>query len=339
MIRLRKRNERKSLLRLVLPAVQLLLTAFPVACAYQSFMSATSSSASATTGMNNLADNPDFQAFCKRERPFVCIPNVFTDDPALLRDLQLDATTLKLNGFGATAGVASSGNIVNKNDNDGKESLASREGGLKDQLPKKEIIRSNVHQIWLSSPGIGAKSRNPLQNVFCGNMDARQSLLRLVEHLTCTIQRQAADLSPAVMGYQNKYTSLDPAISPELSYLLYEPGAYYQKHVDLIQKQKTALLVPAEHERVVSMILYLGHDNDDEIPYDNSVDGGSLRIYQDEKHSEKGKVIETFQDILPLSNTLVLLDSATVSHEVLETSTRSRVCVVGWFHGVPLPEI
>ena len=346
MIRLRKRNQRQSVL-FALQTAQLVLTAFPVACAYQSFMRSSTSSSSATVAMNNLIENPDFQAFCKRERPFVCIPNAFTDDPTLLGDLKLDATTLKLNGFGATAGVASSGNSKNKNDKCNESSEASfkefKEGELKKQ-PTSEIIRSNVHQIWLSSPGIGAKSRNPLQNVFCGNMDARQSLLRLVEHLTCAIQQQAtADVSPAVMdgNFFNRYASLDPAISPELSYLLYEPGAYYQKHVDLIQKHNTALL-NVEHERVVSMILYLGHDNDDEIAYDNLVDGGSLRIYQDEKDIskyEEGCAEELFQDILPLSNTLVLLDSATVSHEVLETLTRSRVCVVGWFHGFPLPEI
>jgi hypothetical protein len=72
----------------------------------------------------------------------------------------------------------------------------------------------------------------------------------------CAIQ-QAASVSSVLIGEtDNHYTTLNPAIPPELSYLLYEPGAHYQKHVDLIQKQKNA--ITREHERVVSMILYLG---------------------------------------------------------------------------------
>ena len=292
--------------------------------AYQSLMSSASA-------INHLIDHPGFQAFCKRECSYVCIPNAFANDPNLLADLKIDATCLKQNGFGASAGIASNGHNGNiKKITD----VASKTEPTK-QLPQE--IRRGVHQIWLSSPSDSDSSSNPLQNVFCGRIDARQSLLRQMQQLTCAIQ-QTASVSVAIGGNgetDNKYTMLNPAIPPELSYLLYEPGSYYQKHVDLIQKRKKG--TDREHERVVSMILYLGHDQDEERAYDQTRDGGSLRIYGGDNDAKNGAAydVQAFQDILPLPNTLVLMDSATVSHEVLETLSRSRICVVGWFHGVP----
>lgn len=310
-----------------------------------------------------MIENPDFQAFCRNERPYVCIPNAFQgDSTTFLQDLKWDATILKLNGFGATAGIASTGGGRNGL-HDALEVLDCE----KKQLPlppappppaaPNEIIRKNVHQIWLSSPGNTVDSNIHLQNVFCGNMDARRSLLRHVEQLACAIQEAAAaggrdpsfveDIGDDGDDQYNTYTTVSPEVPPELSYLLYEPGAYYQRHVDLIQKHQHQDN-KALSQRVVSMILYLGHDKDDVVPYDEAMDGGSLRIYrQQEQPSEvhpptngkwnDGDDVALFEDILPLSNTLVLLDSATVSHEVLETLNRSRICVVGWFHGVSVP--
>jgi hypothetical protein len=134
----------------------------------------------------------------------------------------------------------------------------------------------------------------------------------------------------------------------ELSYVLYQPGAYYLRHVDQ----------SSGGSRVISFIVYLGDptttttddDNEnnesagmDSRPWDCVTDGGALRVYgsavaactantvmcsRDEDGN--GDDYGYYADITPTAGTLVIFDSATVKHEVM-TTYRQRAAVVGWF--------
>ena len=257
----------------------------------------------------------EFQSFCNGDLPFLSIPNAF--DSSLIRQLKLDALSLRQNGFGSSAGIA--------------QSIAT-DDTCND---RPVVIRKDVHQIWLSTPsGSTSNTKTSLEDVYCGQLDARKSLFRIARSVAMTIQL----FSPT----NSKYTGIHPSIPAELSYLLYEPGSHYQRHVDNIQNP-----VNRDHQRAVSMILYLGHDNgdsnslgeeEDDRPYDMARDGGALRVYYNSiSRNNEGTISDAattpeYFDVPPVANTLVLFDSASVPHEVLETTFRSRVCIVGWFH-------
>ena len=245
----------------------------------------------------------------------MCIKDAFSESFA--QDLKLDAVSLKQNDFGANnAGIAASSSITTS-------------------------MRRNVHQIWLSSPTDGSF----LANVYCGNHPARQSLLSVLQHLTSEIQILAAGATATKdTTHVQKYSRLDPTLATELSYLCYEPGSYYQKHIDRIQHKKDDICnnIKEENRRVVSLIYYLGHGEDlSSVMYDETRDGGCLRIYESQEdpliiyghNNNNNNYEDKYEDVRPVANTLVLLDSASVPHEVLETFTRSRMCVVGWLHG------
>lgn len=226
-----------------------------------------------------FAYHPNFQAFCRGETDITVIPNAFEQN--FIQDLKWDAFSMKQEGFGEQAGVAA-GN------------------GNK----KRQNIRRNVHQIWLSS----LQSR-PMPS----QSGVRNALLQRTNELARTIQMQAQ--SPS-----SPYSRLNPNLPPELSYLFYEPGSFYQKHVDKIPTHN-----PQPVERQVSFILYLGHENDDMHPYNMERDGGALRVYKPDQSSFAF-------DVPPTANTLVIFNSAKVPHAVMETH-RSRFCIVGWLHG------
>jgi hypothetical protein len=231
-----------------------------------------------------FVSSPAFQKFCLGQSDFVCIHDAF--EKSWIDDLKFDAVCLRQCGFGSQAGIAVGGD---------EESA--------------EPIRRNVHQIWLSTPG----SPLCLRDVFCGHGEARRILFDKIGHLI-----QAVQFIASMASADSPYTTLDPSMAPELSYLLYEPGSRYKKHVDVIQNPAS------RQQRLVSMILYLGHDGDDQVPYEMSSDGGVLRVYLDNANGSYN------MDIVPKANTLVLFDSAKVPHEVLVTH-RSRQCILAWF--------
>jgi hypothetical protein len=170
-------------------------------------------------------------------------------------------------------------------------------------------IRQGVHQIWLQSPGAP-----PLQ-ALVGNLDSRKELLSLTETI-----RQQLCMKDRVL----------PPEYVELSYLLYEKGAFYKRHVDTTVKRDERT-----SERCVSLILYLGDPSLDERPWDHVRDGGALRIYGNSAFSIEGRFEDEhdagqFADICPMPGTLVLFDSAVVDHAVL-TTHRCRSAIVGWF--------
>eukprot|EP00521_Asterionellopsis_glacialis_P017975 CAMPEP_0195290794 /NCGR_PEP_ID=MMETSP0707-20130614/6522_1 /TAXON_ID=33640 /ORGANISM="Asterionellopsis glacialis, Strain CCMP134" /LENGTH=323 /DNA_ID=CAMNT_0040350971 /DNA_START=108 /DNA_END=1079 /DNA_ORIENTATION=+ len=298
-----------------------------------------------------ILENPSFQAFQKGEIPLVCIPDAVP--PHHIDSIRFDATALAATGFGAAAGVG-----------------ASRS--------QQARIRRNVVQTWLQSPNTSPST------FLMGDMDARQKLLKFVDIIRCNLQQQQQQQQTASIDDDNDHqdqelclqghhrhplTSLPPALV-ELSYLNYEPGAYYKRHVDVIDDKSNTQTSGQDddavsrqrrgrqHKRAISMILFLGDgsnnnidgfysdcDDDDcysssQRPWDVRKDGGALRIHDSpfvqftgqplKRSSDDMDTPTLFSDIPPTSGTMVLFHSAQIPHEVLETN-RNRVCVVAWF--------
>ncbi len=170
-------------------------------------------------------------------------------------------------------------------------------------------IRHGVHQIWLLSPG------SPSLQALVGSIDSRKELQRLME----TIRQELCNDDRIL-----------PSEFVELSYLFYDEGSFYKKHIDtIIQREEKG------YERCVSLILYLGDPSFDESVWDCELDGGALRVYNSDhvKVDDVNFVVnrdDGHADISPSPGTLVLFDSAVVSHEVMATY-RSRAAIVGWF--------
>jgi SM-20-related protein len=163
-----------------------------------------------------------------------------------------------------------------------------------------QTARRNVHQIWLQSPG----SRSI--GYIGGFIEARQHLSKTIESLRLSLDIDAC-------------WGILPPEMVELSYLWYQPGASYFRHVDAFAASDGD--DGRGYKRTVSMILFLGDPTDDR-PWQPDQDGGCLRVYSHD---------ESYRDVLPEPGSLVLFDSASVPHEVLET-LRVRACVVGWFN-------
>ena len=116
-------------------------------------------------------------------------------------------------------------------------------------------------------------------------------------------------------------------VSLEAHYAVYEPGAFYRRHVDRFQ---------SSDERVISTTLYLNSGWSES-------DGGQLRLYSEEAQNEDAaeraneslnappnKAPVSYVDVLPHAGTLALFRSDTVPHEVLP-ATRPRYSLTGWF--------
>lgn len=95
----------------------------------------------------------------------------------------------------------------------------------------------------------------------------------------------------------------------ELHYAAYEPGAYYQRHLDRFRNQGT---------RAISLVYFLNPDW-------HPNQGGALRL-----HLEDGPV-----DLLPLANRLVLFRADQILHEVMVTH-RQRHSIACWFKQRPI---
>ncbi len=91
----------------------------------------------------------------------------------------------------------------------------------------------------------------------------------------------------------------------ECHFALYEPGAFYQKHVDRFRD---------DDRRAVSAVLYLNEEWLAE-------QGGALRLYPEGAEP---------RDVLPQLGTLAVFLSANLPHEVLP-ATRERLSLTGWF--------
>tara|TARA_R110002110_G_scaffold322294_1_gene534689 strand:- start:90 stop:755 length:666 start_codon:yes stop_codon:yes gene_type:complete len=113
------------------------------------------------------------------------------------------------------------------------------------------------------------------------------------------------DWADALRLYLNRRLFLG-LFSFESHFAVYEPGAFYKRHIDAFR---------GEANRVLSVVVYL---NQGWAPDQ----GGELVIYEDDgDHSVK---------VTPEMGTLVVFLSEEFPHEVLP-ATRSRYSVAGWY--------
>jgi Rps23 Pro-64 3,4-dihydroxylase Tpa1-like proline 4-hydroxylase len=150
----------------------------------------------------------------------------------------------------------------------------------------------------------------------------------------------------------------------ELLYAYYPHGGYYRTHMDAIPNSISFL-------RQYSFLLYLngGDGGTDDTtnttnnnnnnnnnttpptnnarPWNTTIDGGQLRLYLKKKHQydstsstrrtldftndQYQKEYDTTLDVTPTNGTLVLFNSHTIPHEVLNTY-RERYVIIGWFN-------
>ena len=112
----------------------------------------------------------------------------------------------------------------------------------------------------------------------------------------------------------------------EATFVVYQPGDYYRKHIDSIQGVDAG----GSGRRAVSFIVYLPSSD----AWRES-DGGALRIFpavcrEDGEAAAQHPHGHPTEDVLPEAGLLVLFDSKRVWHEVRPTM-RERACLVGWF--------
>lgn len=125
-------------------------------------------------------------------------------------------------------------------------------------------------------------------------------------------------LEPGQAAVSDRYLALMDSLRGELNrqlylgledfechFALYEPGAFYQKHVDRFRD---------DDRRAVSAVLYLNEAWQAE-------EGGALRLYPEGAEP---------QDVMPQLGTLAVFLSANLPHEVLP-ATRERLSLTGWF--------
>mmetsp|Transcript_10018 Transcript_10018/g.14681 ORF Transcript_10018/g.14681 Transcript_10018/m.14681 type:complete len:314 (-) Transcript_10018:1438-2379(-) len=107
----------------------------------------------------------------------------------------------------------------------------------------------------------------------------------------------------------------------ELLYAYYPQGGFYRRHVDALPGSPSIL-------RSYSLLLYLNDKG-----WDVSKDGGQLRLHLDGQgpYECPPDVEPKFVDVDPIGGTLVLLKSADIPHEVMNTD-RERQVVVGWYN-------
>ena len=97
----------------------------------------------------------------------------------------------------------------------------------------------------------------------------------------------------------------------EVMYVIYPEGGYYKRHLD----SAAGVDMQGTGKRSVSFIIYLNP------PGWDTKNGGQLRVYGD----------HDVRDVYPESGSVVVFDSKTNWHEVMETR-KERACLVGFLH-------
>ena len=95
----------------------------------------------------------------------------------------------------------------------------------------------------------------------------------------------------------------------------YKAGGSYRRHID---DRPGLSLGAGTVRRAFSILLYLTPDDWQD------ADGGALRV-----HSHPAMLDPATFDVMPTAGTLIVFESASVPHEVLETR-RERVVLAGW---------
>lgn len=96
----------------------------------------------------------------------------------------------------------------------------------------------------------------------------------------------------------------------EAHFALYEPGAFYARHVDAFRGARN---------RILSVVLYLNENW-------QAGDGGELALYRDDAPDDE----EPQQLVAPVGGRLVVFLSEEVPHAVL-AANKDRYSIAGWF--------
>ncbi|RZK16890.1 MAG: 2OG-Fe(II) oxygenase [Pedobacter sp.] len=161
----------------------------------------------------------------------------------------------------------------------------------------KENLNDLLHNDQLQNAGIGNK------NIIDQNKLIRSDVIYWLDRKhENQYENEFLDLMDAFIFYLNR-TCYAGITGYEFHYTLYQPGAFYKKHIDQFQNNGS---------RQYSMIMYLNEDWKIE-------DGGELCIYQN----------ETAQNIAPANGKSVFFKSADLAHEVLITN-KKRLSITGW---------
>jgi Rps23 Pro-64 3,4-dihydroxylase Tpa1-like proline 4-hydroxylase len=172
--------------------------------------------------------------------------------------------------------------------------------------------------------------------------EARETLYNMVDDIGKAISSPQSDTSLSTTT-ASKPVALDDTLT-ELLYAYYPNGGYYRTHMDAIPNSISYL-------RQYSFLLYLngGSDmKDRHSDWNTTTDGGQLRLYLNRKDNSTTatprtldftndlyqKEYDTILDVTPSNGTLVLFDSHTIPHEVLNTY-RERYVIIGWFNRPP----
>jgi SM-20-related protein len=153
-----------------------------------------------------------------------------------------------------------------------------------DALQEAGIGRDQAHQF-------NARIRRDKTHWLDGSTAVQRDYLAVMEQLRMTINREL------FLGL----------FDLEAHYALYEPGAFYRKHVDAFRGRSN---------RVVSVVSYLN-------PNWQPEDGGYLNLF-----GETGE--SSIAQVPPQAGTLVCFLSEQVPHEVTVTQ-QARASIAGWF--------
>ena len=166
---------------------------------------------------------------------------------------------------------------------------------IPDFLPAEVVtaLAAEVQQLWsagqLRTASIGQGSANQIRE------DVRNDHIQwLDEHNPSVAQACYWQAMHTLRQSLNEELYLG-LVSLEAHFAMYPPGAFYRRHLDRFAQTS---------DRMLSCSLYLNADWQAE-------DGGQLRLYVDEGHT----------DVLPVAGTLAVFRSDTVYHEVLPATS------------------
>lgn len=160
----------------------------------------------------------------------------------------------------------------------------------------------------------------------------------LFDQLVRSIERTAMDrLGTTTASSSSKYFEFDPSkTSVQIARYPGDGQAGYPRHCDrgaacLNEQEHGQAPTLASTERLLTFVYYLTPCD-----WDAELDGGALRVYSSDnnrREHEKMNETESYFDITPFADRLVVFRSDCVEHEVMASLRRERIAVTVWLYG------